>query len=112
MERKISQLVDELEIFLAADLAADLLDLHRAGLGQLDADLVLQRRFRIVQESCASILCFNFDNVDNCVVCVVCVACVACDTDLFHAFLRLGVSRPDTGEDLASIQGVSLNQVI
>ena len=85
MERKISQLVDELEIFLAADLATDLLDLHRAGLGQLDADLVLQRRFRIVQESCASILCVNFDK------------CVACDTDLFHAFLRLGVSRPDTG---------------
>ena len=106
MERKISQLVDELEIFLAADLAADLLDLHRAGLGQLDADLVLQRRFRIVQVSCASILCVNFDN------CVLCVACVVCDTDLFHAFLRLGVSRPDTGEDLASIQGVSLNQVI
>ena len=103
MERKISQLVDELEIFLAADLATDLLDLHRAGLGQLDADLVLQRRFRIVQVSCASILC---------VACVVCVVCVASDTDLFHAFLRLGVSRPDTGEDLASIQGVSINQVI
>ena len=97
MERKISQLVDELEIFLAADLAADLLDLHRAGLGQLDTDLVLQRRFRIVQVSCASILC---------------VDCVARDTDLFHAFLRLGVYRPDTGEDLASIQGVSINQVI
>jgi len=40
----VLQVVDELEIFFAANLAPDLFDLHRAGLRRLNPDFVLVKK--------------------------------------------------------------------
>jgi hypothetical protein len=39
----VLELIDEVEVLLAADLAPHLLDLHRSGLSQFDAQLVLKQ---------------------------------------------------------------------
>lgn len=42
------QLVNEIKVLFASDFAANLLDLHRSGLGQLDAHFILQLVFKII----------------------------------------------------------------